>query len=189
MFQTVAFSQGKLANNQNAWCIQIFSWCIPIFLFHFPAEAASQFLKKLADLFILTPWQTTPLAVLFVPRNLHPRHFHNQEVHKSWFLAHQFHLRSENKAKDASFEHKIFTKFKSNTGNLAVIIKLTKKITTKLFITLLFMWSSSAGVSVSALPITGTMFTLSCSCFINSMSRGFSLECKIIQRKDELSND
>ena len=38
------------------------------------------------------------------------------------------------------------------------------------------MLSSSAGVRVSALPITGTIFTLSCSSFINSISRGFKLK-------------
>ena len=56
------------------------------------------------------------------------------------------------------------------------------KFNFNLWLTLLFMLVSSAGVRVSAFPITGTMLTLSWSCFINSISRGLRLKA-IIQTK------
>ena len=42
-------------------------------------------------------------------------------------------------------------------------------------LTRLFIAMSSPGVRVSAFPITGTMLTLSWSCFMNSISKGFNL--------------
>ena len=38
------------------------------------------------------------------------------------------------------------------------------------------IFQTSSGVIVSAFPMTGMMLILSCSCFMNSMSRGFNPE-------------